>query len=230
MKDSWGGKLISISGRVYKALMYIFPTDFRREYGPLIAQAFSDISRDAFIDGNFNEIIYLWVRSMSDLVGSAIAEHLNSKERAMRLRRILLQEIIRAIALGSIAFLFLALVKEPLGLSSRQFMTVLGLIVLGIFITFTALRLKTGRELMAITKRDWTIVGVVTTFTMAAFIGISEISGRVPRGLGFPWSVVIGVFAIALFTWLGYRAAVRHRQRSGLGEDDSRQSEDYQES
>ena len=226
MKDSWGGKLISISDRVYKALMYIFPTDFRREYGPLIAQAFSDISRDAFIDGNFNEIIYLWVRSMSDLVGSAIAEHLNSKERVMRLRRILLQEIIRAIALSYIVFMFLALVREPLGLSARQLMTVLGLIVLGIFITFTAIRLKTGRELMASTKRDWIIVGVVTIFTIAAIVGISEMLGRVPRGLGFPWSVVIGVFAAALFNWLGYRAVVRYRQRIGLREDGSQQRED----
>ncbi len=129
----------------------------------------------------------------------------------MRLRRILLQEIIRAIALGNIAFMFLALVREPLGLSARQLMTVLGLIVLGIFFTFTALRLTTGRELMASTKRDWIIVGVVTTFTMVALVGISEMVGRVPRGLGFPWSVVIGVFAIAFYTWLGYRGAVKHR-------------------
>ena len=151
-------------------------------------------------------------------------------ERAMRLRRLLLQEIGRAIALGYIAFMFLALVREPLGLSARQLMTVLGLIVLGIFITFTAIRLKTGRELMASTKRDWIIVGVVTIFTMAAIVGISEMLGRVPRGLGFPWSITIGVFATALFTWLGYRAVARHRQRIGLREDGSQQREDYQES
>jgi len=152
------------------------------------------------------------------------------KGRVMRLRRILLQEIIRAIALSYIVFMFLALVREPLGLSARQLMTVLGLIVLGIFITFTAIRLKTGRELMASTKRDWIIVGVVTIFTIAAIVGISEMLGRVPRGLGFPWSIVIGVFATALFTWLGYRAVVRYRQRIGLREDDTRQCEDSLES
>ena len=132
------------------------------------------------------------------------------KGSIMKLRQLLSQEIIRALALGFIVFVFLALVRESLGLSARQLFTVLGLIVLGIFITFTALRLKTGRELMASTKRDWIIVGVITTFTLAAFVGISEMLGRVPRGLGFPWSVVIGVFAIAIFTWLGYRALVKH--------------------
>ncbi len=132
------------------------------------------------------------------------------KGSIMKLRQLLSQEIIRALALGFIVFVFLALVRESLGLSARQLFTVLGLIVLGIFITFTALRLKTGRELMASTKRDWIIVGVITTFTLAAFVGISEMLGRVPGELGFPWSVVIGVFAIAIFTWLGYRALVKH--------------------
>ena len=132
------------------------------------------------------------------------------KGSIMKLRQVLSQEMIRALALGFIVFVFLALVRESLGLSARQLFTVLGLIVLGIFITFTALRLKTGRELMASTKRDWIIVGVITTFTLAAFVGISEMLGRVPRGLGFPWSVAIGVFAIAIFTWLGYRALVKH--------------------
>ena len=133
------------------------------------------------------------------------------KGSIMKLRQVLSQEMIRALALGFIVFVFLALVRESLGLSARQLFTVLGLIVLGIFITFTGLRLKTGRELMASTKRDWIIVGVITTFTLAAFVGISEMLGRVPRGLGFPWSVVIGVFAIAIFTWLGYRALVKHQ-------------------
>ena len=133
------------------------------------------------------------------------------KGSIMKLRQLLSQEIIRALALGFIVFVFLALVRESLGLSARQLFTVLGLIILGVFITFTALRLKTGRELMASTKRDWIIVGVITTFTLAAFVGISEMLGRVPRGLGFLWSVVIGVFAIAIFTWLGYRALVKHQ-------------------
>ena len=144
------------------------------------------------------------------MVFAGYAKMYLDKGSIMKLRQLLSQEIIRALALGFIVFVFLALVRESLGLSARQLFTVLGLIVLGIFITFTGLRLKTGRELMASTKRDWIIVGVITTFTLAAFVGISEMLGRVPRGLGFPWSVVIGVFAIAIFTWLGYRALVKH--------------------
>ena len=61
--------------------MLMFPTDFRREYGPLIVQAFHDISRDVYIEGGFNDGICLWVRATTDLVGNAIAEHLNSTGR-----------------------------------------------------------------------------------------------------------------------------------------------------
>lgn len=134
------------------------------------------------------------------------------KGSIMKLRQLLSQEIIRALALGFIVFVFLALVREPLGLSARQLLTVLGLIVLGIFITFTALRLKTGREFMASTKRDWIIIGVISTIFLGGFIGVAIISKQIQSVLRFgPWSVVIGVFAIALFTWLGYRASVKHQ-------------------
>jgi hypothetical protein len=61
--------------------MFIFPTNFRREYGPLIVQAFRDISRDVYIEGSFNDIICLWVRATTDLVSNAIAEHFNSTGR-----------------------------------------------------------------------------------------------------------------------------------------------------
>ena len=134
------------------------------------------------------------------------------KGSIMKLRQLLSQEIIRALALGFIVFVFLALVRESLGLSARQLFTVLGLIVLGIFITFTALRLKTGRELMASTKRDWIIIGVISTIFLGGFIGVAIISKQIQSVLRFgPWSVVIGVFAIVLFTWLGYRTLVKHQ-------------------
>ncbi len=59
----------------------MFPTNFRREYSPLIVQAFHEISRDVYIESGLNNIICLWVHATPDLVGNAIAEHLNSTGR-----------------------------------------------------------------------------------------------------------------------------------------------------
>jgi len=129
----------------------------------------------------------------------------------MRLRQLLLQEIIRAIALGYMVFLFLALIHESLGLSGSQVMTMSGLSALGTFLTFTAIRLRTGRELMARTKRDWTIIGVGGAILLATYTGVAVMVGQAPTVLKFgPWRVMINVVGLILFTWLAYRSSMRH--------------------
>ena len=127
------------------------------------------------------------------------------------MRQLLLQEIIRAIALGWVVFLFLALIHGSLGLSARQVMTLSGLIALAIFLTFTAIRLRTGRELMARTKRDWTIMGVGGAILLATYTGVAVIVGQAPTVLKFgPWRVMISVVGLILFAWLAYRSSMRH--------------------
>ncbi len=128
----------------------------------------------------------------------------------MRLRQVLLQETIRSIALGYVAFLLLGVVYTSLGLSAGQVLTLSGLVTVAIFLTFTAIRLKTGRELMARTRREWTIVGVVGAVVLAGFIAVAALVGEAPRVLGFrPLSVVVAVLVLILFSWLGYRGAAR---------------------
>lgn len=125
----------------------------------------------------------------------------------MRLRQVLLQETIRSIALGYLAFLFLGVVYTGLGLSAGQVLTLSGLITLAIFLTFTAIRLKTGRELMARTRREWTVAGVVAGVVVAGSIAAAAIVGQLPGVLGWgPLSVVVAVPVLILFIWLGYRS------------------------
>jgi len=130
----------------------------------------------------------------------------------MRLGQLLLQETIRSIALGYVVFLFLGLIYTSLGLSARQVVAVSGLATLGIFLTFSAIRLRTGRELMARTRREWTIVAVVGAVVLAGFVGVAAIVGEAPRVLRFgPLSVVVAVLVLILFIWLGYRSAAGRR-------------------
>ena len=129
----------------------------------------------------------------------------------MRLRQLLLQEIIRAIALGWVVFLFLALIHGSLGLSARQVMTLSGLSALGNFLTFTAIRLRTGRELMARTKREWKIAGVGGAILLATYTGVAIMVGQAPTVLKFgPWRVMISVVGLIIFAWLAYRSSMRH--------------------
>lgn len=128
------------------------------------------------------------------------------------MRRLLLQETIRALALGYLVFLFLGLIYTSLGLSARQVVAVSGLATLGIFLTFSAIRLRTGRELMARTRREWTIVAVVGALVLAGFMVLGAIAGHAPWALRFgPLRVVTPLLVLILFAWLGYRSAVGRR-------------------
>jgi hypothetical protein len=130
----------------------------------------------------------------------------------MKLRQLFMQEIIRASALGLIVFLLLTIVQESLRLTGGELTTLSGIIILGIFLTFTTVRAITGKELMARTKRDWIIVGITAFIILGVIIGVAIITGQLQRVLRFgPWSIVVGLFFIALFTWLGYRTSVKHR-------------------
>jgi len=130
----------------------------------------------------------------------------------VRLRRLLMQEAIRAIALGYVAFLFLAVIRERLGLSAGQILTLSGLIALGISLTLTAIRLITGWELRARTKRGWIIMGGVTAILLASLIGVAAMVGQMPSVLRFgPWSVVMAVLFLILSIWLGYRSTVEQQ-------------------
>lgn len=130
----------------------------------------------------------------------------------MRLRRLLLEETIRSIAVGYVVFLFLGVIYTSLGLSADQVFAVSGLATLGIFLTFTAIRLRTGRELMARTRRAWIIVAVIGAVVLAGFMVLGAMAGQAPWAIGFvPLQVLTALLVLVLFAWLGYRSAVGRR-------------------
>jgi hypothetical protein len=123
------------------------------------------------------------------------------------LRQVFLQETIRAVALGYVVFVFVGLGRSNLGFSAHQVVTVSGLATLGIFLTFTAIRLRTRRELMARTRREWTIVGMVAGVVVAGSIAVAGMGGQLPTVPGWgPLSAVATVLVLMLFVWLGYRS------------------------
>ncbi len=126
----------------------------------------------------------------------------------MKLRQVFVQETIRAIALGYVVFVFVALGRSSLGLTGNQVITVSGLATVAIFLTFNAIRLRTGRELMARTRRDWIIVGMVAAVVVIGSIGAEAIVGELPTVPGWSlFSVLLAALVLILFVWLGYRSA-----------------------
>lgn len=70
----------SISGRVYEALLVAYPKEFRRAYGPQMAQVFEDLRREERQRAGAFGITRLWVRTLLDLGATAFVE----RSKAMR--------------------------------------------------------------------------------------------------------------------------------------------------
>jgi hypothetical protein len=71
-------RLLEVSVRVYKGLLLVYPAEHRREYGPLMVRLFGDLCRDAIDSRSVFGLVRLWVRTLWDVVVTAVAEHKNA--------------------------------------------------------------------------------------------------------------------------------------------------------
>jgi hypothetical protein len=65
----------STSERVYLRLLRLYPAHFRQRYGSAMAQLFADQLRDARSAGWRGSVGLTWLRTVTDLVATAIVEH-----------------------------------------------------------------------------------------------------------------------------------------------------------
>ena len=68
----------NISYRLYGLLLFVYPEDFRREFGVQMLQVFRDSYRDEARDGSLPSF---WLRTLLDLVSTAVKERADSSQR-----------------------------------------------------------------------------------------------------------------------------------------------------
>jgi hypothetical protein len=68
----------SISPRVYRFLLLAYPAQFRREYGPLMAQVFRDSCRFQRRQDARLGLLRLWLQTFLDLIQTVPHEHLHN--------------------------------------------------------------------------------------------------------------------------------------------------------
>lgn len=66
--------LLSLSERVYRALLIAYPAAYRREYGALMVQVFRDMCRDAYRQGGAAAVALWWCSTLLDLVYTAFEQ------------------------------------------------------------------------------------------------------------------------------------------------------------
>lgn len=103
------------SVRVYGALLKAYPKQFRREYQSKMEQLF----RDQYLDrrGSRSGLVVLWMRTLSDLVPTAVAQRIKSckdrKEAVMQNRRLAVIGVV--LLLAPLYFVSASLLKYGLG-------------------------------------------------------------------------------------------------------------------
>lgn len=71
-------RVLSISKRLYEALLVAYPKELRRAYGPQMVQVFEDLCRER--RGRTFGLIRLWFRALRDLAATAFVQ----RSRAMK--------------------------------------------------------------------------------------------------------------------------------------------------
>ena len=105
------------SVRLYSALLKAYPKPFRHEYGSQMEQLFRDLYRAG--RGSRSGLVLLWIRTLSDLVPTAVAQrimsHTDPREAAMRNRRLAVVGFV--LLLAPLFFVSASLLKYGLGVA-----------------------------------------------------------------------------------------------------------------
>ena len=122
----------------------------------------------------------------------------------MKFTSLLIEELLRALAIGWGVLMVLGLFYKSMGLSSEQvilFSTSMGLFSL---ILFTFIRRRTGASLKVATRRGWMATGVVMGIVILMFLigSILLHNFTVNTVIG----LVLAVFLIVITAWWGIRS------------------------
>lgn len=72
-------RVLTISERVYKALLAVYPKGFREEYGPQMVRDFRDLCLEELESGGVAGFARLWGRTALDLATTALVERSSSR-------------------------------------------------------------------------------------------------------------------------------------------------------
>jgi hypothetical protein len=99
-------KIITLSDKIFRKLLRVYPQSYRRDYGDLMALLFRDQLRDAWQTGRYAGLLKLWLRTLPDLGKTSLVEQLNALQRnhIMNTKHIPTLLLIAGLVLGLMSF------------------------------------------------------------------------------------------------------------------------------
>jgi len=136
-----------------------------------------------------------------------------------RIRRVLIEELIRAMAIfGVLAFGAVPIAHYGIGI--RADIALLGALGLSVasFPVMVLLRLKTGREFKVTSRRGWIVAGTVYVISLFA---ISTVLFIFKDGSSRRWvQLLVDILLVGAFTWRAIRAG-RSASKDDFGDSDT---------
>ena len=186
-----------VSQRLYGLLLLAYPLEFRREYGPHMAQVFRDCERRERKLERVAGLPRLWLHVLADLSKTAPKERLQNFGKGVSIVRALRNMII-AIVIYALALILtgevLARARQHLPFAVGSFID--ALVSVGILFNFIVLVLVTTRMMSA--ARAVLTSAIVTATLLAA--GLSLIAMRVPAEAR-PGGLVIVMLGLSFLIW-----------------------------
>src|SRR5258708_5108541 len=71
--------VITLSARLYTALLILYPRTYRNEYGAQMVQVFHDVARDSYRRQRVVGIIFWWYLALFDLILTVIEQRRKGK-------------------------------------------------------------------------------------------------------------------------------------------------------
>jgi hypothetical protein len=190
-----------MSERIFQLMLFVYPRDFRREYGWLMAQVFRDCHRAAQKGNETLATSRLWRRAVIDLIKAAPKEHWNHLRKDNSIMSRALREIIALVGglvIAAAAFVLLGYGRknqvEPILMVGHTLDALATVGIIGNIVTFLLVK---AAKLNPVRAALWCF-GVVTAalFVLAAVVG-----GRVDPQ--FSLAKIAVAYLVSFVFWFG---------------------------
>ena len=190
-----------MSRRVYAALLFAYPAEFRREYGQQMIQVFGDSYRAKDSNGMRKSTLRFWLHALSDLAASATKEHVDSLGKETSFMNSLRRDVLPL--LGCIGIIVVALCLLNYG-RNHQVSSILlfgyaldALVTAGVLGNLIVFLLVKTTKLNPLRTAFWTFLAINGTLLLVAALIGNSVDPQFRLG-----SVLVG-YVVSFLFWFG---------------------------
>jgi hypothetical protein len=197
---------MNISSRLYGLLLFVYPAEFRREFGHDMLQVFRDSYRD---EARAGSLPGFWLRMLLDLASTALKERVDGSQR----RGVMNRRSDLVALLGCIGIIVIAFAVHRYAITNNiPFIFFFGyildaLIVAGVIGNFIVFLLAKTTKLNPL-RTAITVFAVVHGALLLLIVLISSRIGPPPNWLG-----VLTGYIVSYVFWVGLHFAWRFSHR-----------------